>query len=47
MASLNAIDDQLEDVVSVVDAFYADVLVMPMSAEPGLVGAVDGLVRSA
>ena len=26
----NAIDDQLADAVAVVDAFYADVLVMPM-----------------
>ncbi len=43
----NAIDDQFEDARSVLDAFYADVLVMPRSSGPGLAGAVAGLVRSA
>jgi transposase len=43
----DAIDDQLEDARSVLDASYADVLVMPRSSGPGLAGAVAGLVSSA
>jgi len=43
----NAIDDELQDAVAVVDAFYADVLVMPMSSGAVLVAAVTGLLRSA
>jgi transposase len=34
----NAIDDQLEDAVAVLDAFYAEVLVMPMWSALVLVG---------
>ena len=43
----NAIDDQLADAVAVLDAFYADVVVMPMSSGVGLAGRGIGPVRSA
>ena len=43
----NAINDQLEDAVAVLDAFYAEVLVMSMCRMSVLVGSLSGLVRSA
>jgi len=43
----NAIDDELQDAVAVVDAFYADVLVMPMLVAFVLVRGVPGALRSA
>jgi transposase len=39
----NAIDDQLQDARSVLDAFYADVVVMPMSSGARLAGGGIGL----
>ena len=42
-----ATTEELPDAVAVMDPFYAEVLVMPMRSALVLVGAVDGLVRSA
>ena len=39
--------EELPDAVALMDPFYADVLVMPMSWGPGLMGTVDGPVRLA
>ncbi len=38
----NAIDDQLQDARSVLDAFYAEVMVMPMSWDRGWWGRWSG-----
>ena len=43
----NAIDDQLDDARAVLDAFYADVRVMPMSWRAALRGRGFGSTRSA
>jgi len=42
-----AIDDQLADAVAVLDAFYADVLVMPMSPRNRLLGRRGAVAGSA
>jgi transposase len=42
-----ATSQELPQAVAVMDPFYADVLVMPMSSGSGLAGVVTGPVRSA
>ena len=42
-----ATTEELPEAVTVMDPFYADVVVMPMLLVSGLVGTVVGLVRSA
>ena len=43
----NTIDDQLEDAVAVLDAFYDDLLVMPTWGRRGPVTSMDTVVWSA
>ncbi len=42
-----ATTEELPDAVTVMDPFYVDVVVMPMSSGSVLVGVAGGLVRSA